>query len=85
MRYGVHSFRQFFEQVVDCCQHAGCVWGKELYADGTLVDADADRDKISSRFAVEQHLRGLFGAAYKPRIVWYSMVAQRLFQLARRP
>lgn len=67
MRYGVHIFRQFFEQVVDWCLQEGLVWGKELYADGTLVDADADRDKMSPRFAVEQHLRGLFGAAYEPR------------------
>lgn len=67
MRYGVHIFRQFFEQVVDWCQQEGLVWGKELYADGTLVDANADRDKMLPRFAVEQHLRGLFGTAYEPR------------------
>src|SRR5688572_27914628 len=26
MRYGVHIFRQFFEQVVDWCQKEGLVW-----------------------------------------------------------
>jgi hypothetical protein len=53
--------------VVGWCQQEGLVWGKKLYADGTLVDADADRDKMSPRFAVEQHLRALFGTAYEPR------------------
>ncbi len=32
-RYGVEVFRRFFETVVDQCQQAGLVWGKELYAD----------------------------------------------------
>ncbi len=29
-RYGVGVFRRFFEAVVDQCQQAGLVWGKEL-------------------------------------------------------
>ena len=33
--------------------------GKELYADGTLVEANADRDKMLPRFAVEAHLQQL--------------------------
>ncbi len=32
-RYGVEVFRRFFEEIVDQCQLAGLVWGKELYAD----------------------------------------------------
>jgi transposase len=65
-RYGVHVFRQFFEAIVECCRDAGLVWGKELYADATLVEANADRDKMLPRFAVEAHLHQLFGAAYEP-------------------
>jgi hypothetical protein len=34
-RYGVEVFRRFFETVVDQCQQAGLVWGKELYADAS--------------------------------------------------
>lgn len=60
-RYGIDIFRRFFERVVDWCQREGLVWGKELYADATLVEADADRDKMLPRFAVERHLVGLFG------------------------
>jgi hypothetical protein len=36
-------------------------WGKELYADGTLADANADRDKMLPRFAVAAHLQQWFG------------------------
>jgi hypothetical protein len=38
-------------------------WGKELYADATLVEADADREKMLPRFALERHIVGLFGTA----------------------
>lgn len=62
-RYGVEIFRQFFDRVVGWCQREGLVWGKELYADATLVEADADRDKMLPRFAVERHLYGLFATS----------------------
>ena len=42
------------------------IWGKELYADATLVEANADRDKMLPRFAVEAHLHQLFGDTYQP-------------------
>jgi transposase len=63
-RYGIAIFRRFFEAIVERCHQAGLVWGKELYADGTLVEANADRDKMLPRFAVEAHLQELFGDAY---------------------
>jgi transposase len=31
-RYGVELFQRFFEAIVDQCQQAGLVWGKELCA-----------------------------------------------------
>ena len=65
-RYGITIFRRFFEAIVDRCQDDGLIWGKELYADATLVEANADRDKMLPRFAVEAHLRQLFGEAYQP-------------------
>lgn len=40
-RYGVEVFRRFFEKIVELCQQAGLVWGKELYFDGTKVAANA--------------------------------------------
>lgn len=60
-RYGIAVFRQFFEVVLGRCNEAGLLVGRALYADGTLVDANADRDKMVPRFAVEAYLQQLFG------------------------
>jgi DDE family transposase len=59
-RYGVDVFRQFFEAIVEQCQQAGLVWGRELYIDGTKVEANASLDSLKPRFAVEAHLVNLF-------------------------
>jgi transposase len=60
-RLGLASFRRFFEVIVEQCQTAGLVWGKDLYFDGTKVDANASLDSAQPRFAVEAHLQRLFG------------------------
>jgi transposase len=62
-RYGLPVFRRFFEAVVEQCVRAKLVWGRELYFDATQVDAHASLDSAAPRFAVEAHLRTLFGAA----------------------
>src|SRR5216683_1705936 len=65
-RFGLSVFRRFFEAVVDQCQQAKLIWGKELYFDGTQVNANADLDSLTPRFAVEAreaiqiHLAALF-------------------------
>jgi transposase len=59
-RYGVEVFRRFFEKIVEQCQQAGLVWGRELYIDSTKVQANASRDSVKPRFAVEAHLGMLF-------------------------
>jgi len=64
-RYGVEIFRRFFEAVVDQCQQAGLVWGKELYADATKVNANASMESVKPRFAVDAHLRELFATEEK--------------------
>jgi transposase len=40
-RYGVEIFRRFFEKIVEHCQAAGLVWGRELYIDAMKVQANA--------------------------------------------
>src|SRR5215208_6699895 len=68
-RYGVAIFRRFFDRIVEQCQQAGLVWGKELYFDSTQVEANADRDKMLPRFyldAVNAHLAELFPAGTAP-------------------
>ncbi len=59
-RYGVDVFRRFFEAIVEQCQQAGLVWGKELYVDATKVKANSSLDSLKPRFAVEAHLANLF-------------------------
>jgi transposase len=62
-RYGVDTFRRFFERIVEQCQKAGLVWGKELYFEGTQVEANADDDAMLPRFYLEAthaHLAALF-------------------------
>ena len=65
-RYGVEVFRRFFDAIVEQCQQEKLVWGKELYVDSTQVNANADLDSLTPRFAVEAreamqaHLATLF-------------------------
>src|SRR5713101_6084783 len=59
-RYGLEVFRRFFEAIVEQCQEAGLIWGQELYFDGTKVAANAGKESVKPRFAVEAHLSNLF-------------------------
>src|SRR5437588_637687 len=65
-RYGVEVFRRFFDAIVEQCQQDKLVWGKELSIDSTQVNANADLDSLTPRFAVEAreaiqaHLAALF-------------------------
>src|SRR5947209_15150351 len=65
-RYGVDIFRRFFDAIVEQCQRDKLIWGKELYIDSTQVNANADLDSLTPRFAVEArtamqaHLAALF-------------------------
>jgi transposase len=52
-RYGLAVFRRFFAVIVEQCEQAALVWGKELYVDATQVQADAAMDSLTARFAVE--------------------------------
>jgi transposase len=67
-RLGVDVFERFFEKVVDLCQDAGLVWGRELYFDGTKVEANADFDSLVPRFYHEAktHLGDLFTDGASP-------------------
>jgi transposase len=67
-RLGVDIFQRFFERVVDLCQEAGLVWGKELYVDATKVEANADLDSLVPRFYYEAkaHMAGLFAGDQAP-------------------
>ena len=59
-RFGVETFRRFFERIVEMCIEAGLVWGKELFFDATKVEANAAVGSLAPRWAVEAHLEDLF-------------------------
>jgi transposase len=67
-RYGLEVFRRFFDAIVEQCQQARLIWGKELYFDATQIEANADLDSLAPRFAVEareaihDHLTALFAS-----------------------
>src|SRR5437899_420276 len=58
-RYGVEVFRRFFDAIVEQCQQEKLVWGRELYIDGTQVNANAGKEALKPRFAVDAHLSNL--------------------------
>ena len=61
-RLGPPIFQRFFAHVVELCQAAGLVWGKELFFDATKVRANADIDSLVPRWYAEAkaHLGDLF-------------------------
>jgi transposase len=69
-RLGVDIFQRFFEKIVDLCQEARLVWGRELSFDATKVEANADLDSLVPRFYYDAtaHVAELF-ADDGPRVV----------------
>lgn len=61
-RFGIETFQQFFEYIVELCVEAGLVWGEELYFDSTKVDANAAISSMIDRTVLEadQHLEELW-------------------------
>jgi transposase len=61
-RLGLPIFQRFFAHVVDLCQQAGLVWGRELFFDSTRVRANADIDSLVPRWYLraKAHLDDLF-------------------------
>ena len=61
-RLDLPLFQRFFDHVVELCQQAGLVWGKEVLFDGTKVRANAAMDSLRSHWAIaaRAHLAALF-------------------------
>jgi transposase len=62
IRLGLPIFERFFAYVVELCQEAGLVWGKELFFDATKVRANAAVDSLVPRWyqKAKAHLDALF-------------------------
>ena len=85
-RYGRAVFQRFFERVVELCQEAGLVWGKELIFDATKVQANAALDALVPRFYLKEkakasppdvgeHVAGLFGEELIPGLAAMAAIA----------
>src|SRR3954451_25238354 len=65
-RLGLVIFQRFFEHVVELCQQAGLLWGRELFFDATKVRANAALNSVVPRFYLQakeqaqEHLTALF-------------------------
>src|SRR5262249_10096430 len=65
-RLGLPIFQRFLEHVVDLCQHAGLLWGREVFFDATKVRANAALNSVVPRFYLQaknqakEHLVELF-------------------------
>jgi transposase len=68
-RLGLPIFQRFFEHIVDLCQQAGLLWGRELFFDATKVRANAALNSVVPRFYLQakeqahEHLTALFADA----------------------
>src|ERR671911_384338 len=67
-RLGIAIFERFFERIVDLCQEAGLIWGRELYFDATKVEANADTDSLVPRFYADAnaHVADIFDEQLEP-------------------
>src|SRR4051794_14679702 len=71
-RLGLPILQRFFEHVVDLCQQAGLLWGRELFFDATKVRANAALNSVVPRFYLQakeqakEHLADLFAADSEP-------------------
>jgi transposase len=86
-RLGIDVFQRFFEQIVDLCQAAGLVWGREPYVDATRVRADADTDSLVPRFYADAkaHVAYIFAEQQEPQEEPATPPADGLLQLPLEP
>jgi transposase len=61
-RLGREVFQRFFERIVELCDAAGLIWGKELFFDATRVRANAAVRSLAPRLGevVGDHIEQLF-------------------------
>jgi transposase len=55
-RWGVHAFKSFFERIVLQCVEAGLVDGTKLFADASLIDANASNNSVVDTHSLKKYL-----------------------------
>jgi transposase len=56
-RWGVETFRSFFERIVWQCVEAGLVDGTKLFIDASLIEADASNNSVIDTHDLKRHLQ----------------------------
>ena len=56
-RWGVHAFKSFFERIVLQCVEAGLVDGTKLFADASLIDANASNNSVVDTQGLKRYLK----------------------------
>lgn len=55
-RWGVETFKLFFERIVWQCVKAGLVDGSKIFLDSSLIDADASNNSVVDTHSLKKHL-----------------------------
>jgi IS5 family transposase len=55
-RWGVETFKHFFERIVWQCVETGLVDGSELFMDSSLIQAEASNDSVVNRESLKRYL-----------------------------
>jgi len=56
VRWGVFTFKKFFERIVWQCVEAGLVDGSKLFIDSSLIDADASNNSVIDTHSLRKYL-----------------------------
>ena len=55
-RWGVETFKTFFEYIVWQCQQAGLIDGRKLFMDSSMVQADASNNSVVNKESLDRYL-----------------------------
>ena len=55
-KWGVETFKRFFEMIVWQCVEAGLVDGSKIFVDSSLVDADASKKSVVDTQSLKKYL-----------------------------
>ena len=60
VRWGVATFKEFFDRVVWQCMEAGLIDGSKIFVDSSLLDADASNNSVVDTEKIERYLNESF-------------------------
>jgi len=60
-RWGVETFKRFFEGIVGQCLEAGLIEGGTAFIDASLIEADASNNSVVDRERVGRYLQRSYG------------------------